>query len=456
NDGPEECTAEDPNKMTLINYSRWPTTTMLSFDPNWVETNQNENVVSMDGYDSKILDFNLTTPRNISPGAYIKRIELSSSGKSKTALIYVNVPDDTRIYKVTDQGDELLRAIVRATFENSTISNTVKVKSSIEQTATVSYSGVGTKPLPSGWINLNKNLLAFTGNCSDFACENTFDVSITVPEGQPAASYNGILTINANGNISKVFITLIVMPKPTPITYESYDVESGDTQTQTITAPVHIQYETEPPTCGNGECDSTETETSCPSDCGSTGGDSCGNGTCDDGETVNTCSFDCEPAYYCGDGVCTEGLETSSNCTADCGPNTCGDGACNNGESNSTCPVDCGSTGGDLCGNRICEGTETIENCAYDCNIATGNVCGDGACYSPETNINCPSDCGSTGGTACGDGICGPGETNANCNLDCMDITDANVIASPILVRVTPDYYAAELYDGTNDCATID
>jgi len=383
-DATGECTQEDANIITMINYSRWPTMSLMNYDSNWIQTNKSENLITLDGYDSDILDFNITTPTNIPPGGYAKRIEMSSGGKSKNALIYINVPDDTKIFRETDQGDESLRAIIRATFENTTVSETVKVVSAIEQAADIAYSGIGTNPVPAEWVQVSQNILAFTGSCSNFSCSDTFDISISVPEGQPPATYTGLITINANNNISRVYITLIVMPKPMPVTYEAYDSDTGATQNQSITAPVHITYNVEPDTCGNGQCDDTETPTSCPGDCGSTGGTSCGNETCEPGlgETASTCS--------------------------------------------------------------------------YDCTTVAENTCGDGYCASPETDINCPSDCGSTGGTACGDSICGPGENNDNCNVDCIDATDENVVANPIIVRTTPNYYAAQIYDGTNDYTTID
>jgi hypothetical protein len=70
----------------------------------------------------------------------------------------------------------------------------------------------------------------------------------------------------------------------------------------------------------------------------------------------------------CGDGLCN-GSETQYTCPTDCGyppPNPyCGDGVCNNGETQYSCPSDCGSSG-PVCGDGICSSGESL-CCPSDC-----------------------------------------------------------------------------------------
>lgn len=86
--------------------------------------------------------------------------------------------------------------------------------------------------------------------------------------------------------------------------------------------------------CGNNICDGTETQASCPDDCGAA---VCGNSvlesgeTCDDGNTVGSdgCSAVCavETGYICSNGYCEN-------------ENYCNDGYCDTNEQ-FICPDDC-------------------------------------------------------------------------------------------------------------------
>lgn len=69
----------------------------------------------------------------------------------------------------------------------------------------------------------------------------------------------------------------------------------------------------------------------------------CGNGTCDGSESNATCPNDCP---ICGDGICSAG-EDPYNCPSDC-QTICGNGICEQDEY-STCPYDCCGGGGYLC-----------------------------------------------------------------------------------------------------------
>ncbi|MBM4352741.1 MAG: hypothetical protein FJ109_02940 [Deltaproteobacteria bacterium] len=138
------------------------------------------------------------------------------------------------------------------------------------------------------------------------------------------------------------------------------------------------------PKCGDGQCNGTETCTTCPGDCGAC--PKCGDAKCDPGENCNTCPGDC--GACCPNGACDYG-ETCSTCAADCGAcPVCGDAKCNGTENCNTCPGDCGA----CCPNGKCDFGETCSSCVADCGACP--VCGDGKCNGTETCTTCPGDCG--------------------------------------------------------------
>jgi MYXO-CTERM domain-containing protein len=151
------------------------------------------------------------------------------------------------------------------------------------------------------------------------------------------------------------------------------------------------------PVCGNGTCDTGETNATCPGDCPAV----CGNGVCETGETKAGCAVDCDADGTLGlacsaSGACPRGQScygsdqtvfTNDFCSTACA--TAAD--CPSGFS-------CGSIGGDT---SICQ--------------AVVAACGNGTCDAGETNASCPADCPA----ACGNGVCETGETEANCAVDC-------------------------------------
>jgi len=93
-----------------------------------------------------------------------------------------------------------------------------------------------------------------------------------------------------------------------------------------VNQPVAVVNNAPPePVCGDGNCDSSETAESCPTDCKAPEPPTpvCGDEKCDSSETAESCPTDCKPPAppepVCGDGKC-ESSETSATCSQDCQP----------------------------------------------------------------------------------------------------------------------------------------
>lgn len=239
-------------------------------------------------------------------------------------------------------------------------------------------------------------------------------------------------------------------------------------------------------TCNaNKVCDSGETTSSCPADCGSTypgDANSCPGFAYSnwDSKGVRYCkltsSFKCEynyPAYltesnytaaecpsdvqascstvYANDYMNGSKTCSSRNCPAGCNYDTngcpstciptsagyCGDNKCNNTETSAYCPIDCGSTG--YCGDKICVTPETAASCPTDCGTTSGTTCPSTTannyttsktCYSATCTggcnydgQGCPTSCWTSGSGYCGDRVCNNGETTTSCSSDCGGAT---------------------------------
>ena len=180
--------------------------------------------------------------------------------------------------------------------------------------------------------------------------------------------------------------------------------------------------------CGNGYCESGESASNCPGDCGGGGGEVCGNDYCGSGENVSNCPEDCGDGLVCGDGSCDSG-ESASNCPEDCGPATWTDSssglmwqnwasttAVGWTEAQQVCPnLEVGGYG-DWRLPTIGELRSLIRGCP---STVTGGACGvaddclHASCYS-ETDTDCNNGCSLGGGPA--DGCYWPEQMQGKCD----------------------------------------
>jgi len=93
----------------------------------------------------------------------------------------------------------------------------------------------------------------------------------------------------------------------------------------------------------------------------------------------------------CGDEIC-ESHESCSGCPEDCGdcPAYCGDEECNGDETCLTCEDDCGACPS-VCGDENCDEDENCSICSTDCGACP--FCGDGTCDDDENCSICILDC---------------------------------------------------------------
>lgn len=160
--------------------------------------------------------------------------------------------------------------------------------------------------------------------------------------------------------------------------------------------------------CGDGQCDSDESATWCPSDCSSTA--VCGNGYCEFGETYGNCFSDCWSG--CGNGLienpeqCDDGnLLSLDGCSAFC---TSEAGFSCLGQPSSCRPV-CGD------GIRIppeqCDDGNTIDG--DDCS----SVCETEFAAAQEESSSSSASVGFSDISFCGNGLIDPGEQCDDGNL---------------------------------------
>ncbi len=190
--------------------------------------------------------------------------------------------------------------------------------------------------------------------------------------------------------------------------------------------------------CGNSQCETGETATSCPQDCGKSCEESCKA----QGYTYSACN---SYAVTAGTSQCKEGY-TSVGPTKDCYaiPGTVGNGkaCCCTKESVPTCKIQ-GSIFEDT--SAIC--CDSLQKNTYPSSCSSAapctevvkyicNRCGDKFCEFGENEKNCAADCIIK--PSCGNGFCETGETAENCAKDCGNKCEmANTEAKPLTCRTT-------------------
>ncbi len=180
-----------------------------------------------------------------------------------------------------------------------------------------------------------------------------------------------------------------------------------DTETSDVNNPTTQVTPSVPNVCGDNLCDTGETCTGCPFDCGE----------------CNTPPTNVDPPSTCVVNQQCEALrgENCSTCAADCGPcesvpNTvgCGDGVCQSTENCNHCATDCGQCNQELgpCGLMFCREGTICSGCPSACECLAvlddtliddtpppssrnpiALTCADGLCIPPENIENCPYDC---------------------------------------------------------------
>lgn len=194
------------------------------------------------------------------------------------------------------------------------------------------------------WTTFDTYLRLFSGGCSGLTCVAGNDDSC------------GVKSLISNQAIAPFTTYYILLAgKNTGVPNTGY---FGDyTLTMTLTTS----------TCGNTQCDATETFESCTLDCPST----CGNpNACDPVETFNLCPHDCTLSS-CGNNRC-DAIETYDLCPHDCIIPTCGNpNTCDSAETFNLCPHDCNLPS---CGSGQCDASETYDLCPHDCTSPTSTL----------------------------------------------------------------------------------
>ncbi|MBI2050808.1 MAG: hypothetical protein HYT31_03295 [Parcubacteria group bacterium] len=219
----------------------------------------------------------------------------------------------------------------------------------------------------------------------------------------------------------------------------------------------------------DGVCESNESYSSCPSDCGGSSGQygSCGSyagqASCTAASNccwyASTSSGSTSYCYYSSSGCgtaassyedtqlkCADGVDNDADGFIDAADPGCSAFTGGTTSTTSSCDTKYGSGWHTMGSDGNCFDSSmlnyyTANGTLYSCAAtpatgcsstgatggSSGSYCGNGACDSGETSTSCWSDCGSSGSTGSGsydygpscDGVCGNGEDSSKCPGDC-------------------------------------
>jgi len=178
----------------------------------------------------------------------------------------------------------------------------------------------------SGYPGDTKSLTADVTNYADVII-STF-LTYTLPDCC-TVSYTptGYQTLSGGGGSTEFNIEVKLKSNAVPgdyiITFTAKKAANTAVQ-DSANLTVHVLQSETSASCGDGTCASSESCSSCPSDCGacsSPNATGCGNGVCGTDESCSSCPSDCGACGWlarCGDGVCGTN-ESCSSCPLDCG-----------------------------------------------------------------------------------------------------------------------------------------